>query len=502
MEEVIRERSAELQMLLEMQREGGFTPRSALARTPPQGFSTPLGVLDGEGDGEELPMAGEKRVLSSPEEVQEAVRRRLAATRRGRGEAPPLGGLLARPRGAGTSSPTTSTTDELQKVDEEAGGETAPRLVQTGQCMGAAPAVDLGPGDPLATAPVEQLAGIATGSTRGIMEAVRSRTSKLNKEEISLIGAHTERLNAVITHLLMRLAAAGRVAPEDIDGRAGQVQPVGPVAARSFASALKLGRNMAPVPISGREGPILVIRPADDQKGTIKTADDTRAALKKHIDPAKLGLQIAGVRRAGNAGVVVQTRSAKEAESLRKAVPPTLRVSSPAERKPLIALTGVDASTTTEELITDLHKQNLRDDPKWPHERIKNELRTLYRRQRRDGRVKVIAECGAELRRVLIERGRVYVGWDVVDVSDHVGVTCCNRCQQYGHPEKYCRGKALVCGKCGDEGHRAQECGSAESRCATCTRFGRPGAEAHRTAARDCPARLHAEARAAAQTSY
>ncbi|GBP88519.1 hypothetical protein EVAR_64963_1 [Eumeta japonica] len=34
-----------------------------------------------------------------------------------------------------------------------------------------------------------------------------------------------------------------------------------------------------------------------------------------------------------------------------------------------------------------------------------------------------------------------------------LGVTCCRKCQQYGHPEKFCRSKE-VCSGCGLTGHR------------------------------------------------
>lgn len=168
-----------------------------------------------------------------------------------------------------------------------------------------------------------------------------------------------------------------------------------------------------------------------------------------------------------------------------------------------MALTGVDASTSAEEIMGHLITQNLQGEQKeWTEARMKRDFKVLYRRERRHGRSKVVAECSPELRRLLVERGRIYIGWDVVEVTDHLGVTCCSRCQQYGHPEKYCRAKGVVCGKCGEDGHKSEECQCPQTRCATCKKFGRPGAETHRTASRDCPARQHAESRVAAETKY
>ncbi|GBP97330.1 hypothetical protein EVAR_103843_1 [Eumeta japonica] len=83
----------------------------------------------------------------------------------------------------------------------------------------------------------------------------------------------------------------------------------------------------------------------------------------------------------------------------------------------------------------------------------------------------------------------MYIGWEVVEVCDYLGVTCCRKCQQYGHPEKFCRSKDEICGKCGAVGHRRDDCTSQEEKCATCHRFGKRDAHTHTTAAANCPAR-------------
>ncbi|PZC70716.1 hypothetical protein B5X24_HaOG215012 [Helicoverpa armigera] len=124
-------------------------------------------------------------------------------------------------------------------------------------------------------------------------------------------------------------------------------------------------------------GPAVAIYPAEDQRGVIKTADDTRRTLLDAVHPGRLGLQIAGVRKVGNAGVIIQTASAAAADTLRKAVPPTLHTAEPSERQPLIALTGVDKDTSLDEVLDDLKEQNLQEEPEWTRERIEKELRLL-----------------------------------------------------------------------------------------------------------------------------
>ncbi|PZC73931.1 hypothetical protein B5X24_HaOG208503 [Helicoverpa armigera] len=274
-------KAEELQALSELRRAGGFAPRTSLARTPPQGFATPMSehLLDqpiSSPSDELFPQPGDKRsaMLTSPEDVQAAVRRRVNERKVARDGMPPIGGLLSRP-----ASPAATPRQPQAQVDQ------------------------------LADAPLEQLAGMATASTQGIMEAVRSKSSKLNKDEMAAIGVHTERLLAVVTHLTLRLATAERAAQ-----RLPVAEPAAPTPL-SFANALRLGKTTAPVPIVPPPGPAVAIYPAEDQRGVIKTADDTRRTLLDAVHPGRLGLQIAGVRKVSNTGVIIHTASAAAADT-------------------------------------------------------------------------------------------------------------------------------------------------------------------------------------------
>ncbi|GBP79650.1 hypothetical protein EVAR_45759_1 [Eumeta japonica] len=65
------------------------------------------------------------------------------------------------------------------------------------------------------------------------------------------------------------------------------------------------------------------------------------------------------------------------------------------------------------------------------------------------------AEREPELRYQVIAMDRVYIEWEAIVVYDHIDVTCCYKCHQYGHPAAHCRSKDIVCSKCGDVGHEA-----------------------------------------------
>ena len=461
---------------MEAEEGAGFAPRRSLARTPPQGFSAT--ALGAEGEFGETrtqavsPAYGTpstqptKRPLTSPLEAESLAMRRKT----GRSDAvPPMAGIL-------TSAPTVAAPE---------------------QGMGQLSTVRI---DSLAEATVAALTGLATSATQGIMDAVRAKTSRLNKDEVAAIGSHTERLSAVIAHMAVRLAAAeAKLAAQPIVA-APPTQP----REVTYANMLKLPQYKEPVEMGAREeGPVLAFYPAADKAGEIKSADDTKAVLKKAIDPAKLFVQVSRVRKVGNAGVVVQTTNEAAASRLKDAMPPSLRVAEPKRRQPLICFHRLDGNPKFEEVLIALHDQNFREDDAWPLDRIRSEAKGAFKKNRAHGAATaVIFACSPALREALLSKGRVFIGWQAVEVTDFVGVTCCNKCQQYGHPEKFCRSKEVVCGRCGNLGHGSEKCKSELICCATCKRFGKKESETHRTASRDCPARIYAEKRCIEMTQY
>ncbi|GBP87564.1 hypothetical protein EVAR_65185_1 [Eumeta japonica] len=119
----------------------------------------------------------------------------------------------------------------------------------------------------------------------------------------------------------------------------------------------------------------------------------------------------------------------RESEALKKA---GLRISDPKQRRPLNEL-GED----------------------WSLERIKEDCRLAFKKQRRGfSETSYVAECSPNLRSQLIKIGQVYVGWNTLEVTDYIDVTCCTKCQMFGHPERYCREKEPTCNMCGENSHR------------------------------------------------
>ena len=480
---VVSEIEEEERLLRERGIASPFT-RGGMRRTPPKGSSTPVGAPAGHIPSASLvnPAGGRSQDRSSGGQSDEPIVQ--AQTEQ---PTPTTGRLDKRP----LTSPDQVQQEKVKKRQlAGAGADAAPAAAGA---SASSPDLLL---DPLTEAPLESVLGTATLHTRGIMEAVRSKTSKLNKDETANIGANTERLTAIVGLLVARAAAAERKLEELRRTVPSPIASASPpqVAQVTYANTLKLGKSQEARAVPVRQGPSVAVYPAADQREKLKTAADTKLVLKTAVQPAKIGITISSIRPCGNGGVIVQTGMAKAAEALKKAIPPTLRTLEPKDRMPLISLSGAEQTENFEEIIENLYEQNL-EESEWTLTSLQRELKPLFRRQRGGNRCVWICQASAPLRKHLINIGRLYVGWEVVEVTDYVGVTCCRRCQQFGHPEKYCRSKSMTCGRCGEEGHKKDECKAEHTCCATCKRFNRKDAGSHVTNARECPARRHAEDR-------
>lgn len=278
-----------------------------------------------------------------------------------------------------------------------------------------------------------------------------------------------------------------------------QANPIQPQI--SYASMLKV-RGSAPVPIRPNSGHVVAFYPAEGQSEALKTAEDTKTALQKAINPTVINVQVERVRKIANAGVIVQTATREEAERLKSAAPPTLTARDAKRRQPLVALLNLKGDPALEDILLCLNSQNDIFRQNWPVSKMRTECKLAFKKSRQgDSKTTVVLECTPNFRAALLSKPTHAIGWDQIEAVDYVSVTCCRKCQNYGHPAKHCRAKEVTCGKCGETGHETEACTATTARCATCKRLGKEH-ESHRTMARDCPARINAERRSIDVTQY
>ncbi|KAI5635836.1 hypothetical protein NE865_11438 [Phthorimaea operculella] len=177
--------------------------------------------------------------------------------------------------------------------------------------------------------------------------------------------------------------------------------------------------------------------------------------------------------------------------------PARLTLEEPTKRRPKIILLGVPSSTTENELKDCIFEQNIAEkQPSFSKEKAMSSIRLSHKSGKKEAAsCNFILEVTAEIRKLLIHQGRVFINWTSCPVKDFTLVTRCYKCQQYGHSAKFCKDANPTCGHCGTTGHSIKECTKKNQpeKCATCQRFNKPST--HKTGDDNCPARKSAELR-------
>ncbi|CAH2208245.1 jg10165, partial [Pararge aegeria aegeria] len=378
-----------------------FAPRASLARTPPGSVtvdSPPVPPRKNKSPPGQPPvsMTGGKRPLTSPEERRPADKVRLCRPATP-ARVPSITGATLRPGPHQISRPATPDAEAVPTGSEQGGQEGSPMLSRASKL---------------------ELLDRVNKNLSSIMNAVTGPTSKINKEGTNAISASVQDTLAVVAALSLRLSemeaelARGNARCAELErsadlgcrGPQGSAGGPAPAATASYASALKVSSRAPSVPIPRAQGPVLAFYPASDQVEVLRTAEATKAELKRAVNPRILDVQIEKVRKIGNAGVVVQTTSPSAADRLRNAAPATLRVSEPKKVAPKVCLRGIDGNPESEEVLLALHDQNLRGSD-WSLEKLRAQTK-IFKKNGRFGTTTVVLECPSDLREALLNKER------------------------------------------------------------------------------------------------
>lgn len=264
-----------------------------------------------------------------------------------------------------------------------------------------------------------------------------------------------------------------------------------PVPAATFANAVKKSSNsfLRPVALSS-----VAIYPNDKQK----TSNETKNVIQKLISPEEMKLQVRGLRKTRNGGVIISTEKKDDIQKLKETVQKStlgLTVDEPQKRRPRIIIIGVPTSLPENEVYKCIFEQNLTE--KIPSLTLDAYL-DLIKLSHKSGKkgtesCNYIIEVPANIRKALISQDRVFINWSSCPIRDFTLVTRCFNCHKYGHAAKTCKEEKPTCGHCGDLGHKSNECtkNAEPPKCATCLRFKKPSN--HKTGDNDCPAKKNAE---------
>lgn len=81
----------------------------------------------------------------------------------------------------------------------------------------------------------------------------------------------------------------------------------------------------------------------------------------------------------------------------------------------------------------------------------------------------IVIEVSPILRKVLLQKGSVFVGWKKSVISDYIRVVRCYKCCGFGHYSKDCKELNSSCSKCSGT-HCFKDCKSESNQCVNCTK--------------------------------
>ena len=125
----------------------------------------------------------------------------------------------------------------------------------------------------------------------------------------------------------------------------------------------------------------------------------------------------------------------------------------PRKRNPLLIIYDLPSKKTNEKITETLFHQNLEETMNF------EEFNQKFKTGPRDrDTVHHVAEVSPDLRKLLLNRNRVYHAFTSHNIRDYIVVPRCLKCEHLGHVKKYCKQEKTVCMHCGEQDHVKSEC--------------------------------------------
>lgn len=211
--------------------------------------------------------------------------------------------------------------------------------------------------------------------------------------------------------------------------------------------------------------PTILIRPKQGE-----TLKDTRMRITRTIQRNdQINFQMIQTKTA----LILQMASTQDEEKLLNH--PNMKnnfdMSNRSEKKnPLMIIYGIPTEMKEAEVIEELLVRNLQSITDEQRQLIKPRFKTGPRNQ---DRYHLVFEVPRQVRQILLQNPKVYIGYEVTNVKDYLVVTTCLKCFDYGHIANYCKNDPR-CGTCGEKGHKKSECRDKEKKvCLPCYQRGK-----------------------------
>lgn len=346
-----------------------------------------------------------------------------------------------------------------------------------------------------------------------ITQTINESKNKLNKEEKSIILGSIEEIRRGLTAMAISHATTTSRSQALMESQLGIHEKLDKILSsgvqhssssedfpkrKSYAGAASGAPPSKTIIMNGLERPTPTLQPTVLFYPIVpegKTSEDLQKNLTTILNPKKDGFQVVRTRKIKGAGIALQTTTPGGLSNIKKVEDKLsakgIKMVNPLGRLPKIVLYDVPKGDATNDpaLFQEIFENNLAGKCNLSKE---DHIRTMRRvslfGKRDQGTMNMIITCHPEARKVLIDSGLCFLGWNACRTRDYLGATRCFKCQQYGHISKSCTQESITCRHCAATGHDLEDCPKKAQAavCATCTRFKKPAN--HPTGDRACPA--------------
>ncbi|KAF2895053.1 hypothetical protein ILUMI_11119 [Ignelater luminosus] len=196
--------------------------------------------------------------------------------------------------------------------------------------------------------------------------------------------------------------------------------------------------------------------------------------LKTNVQPSKLTVPIAKVKKIKTGEVIVECVNKKDIERLATVINTLQKLQSKEIIKgnPRLILNNIDKNLDKTTLLKIISKNNREVvESCGGIDSFKQQVKEKFRLGGRDKdrSVSVVLKVTSEARKEFLKR-RIILEWESVYAKDYISLVQCYKCYRFGHKSDKCKESIQICGKCGNKGHDFQNCKSNDTNCIVCVR--------------------------------
>lgn len=289
-----------------------------------------------------------------------------------------------------------------------------------------------------------------------LLEAVQDPIKKFNKDQQNTITLKANKILVLMGHIAIELTETkARLAMMD---KPEIASTAGSVKADSYASSAGKMRY-----IQKKNEYCVLISPKQNNNDSMETL---QKKIQEKIKIGKLRINVDGFKKISNNRLIIKCFKREDATKLQKEISKEIKDVETKElekKKPTLVFKGIYNDYNKEEFIEDLIEQNEYLKYSSDNKDI-NSLLNVKKvvKNKFNDTSNYIVEVDKEVRRMILQREKINIGYQRIYVEDANPIFQCYHCLRFGHTAVRCLQKdkdAASCTYCGDA-HTHNACGN------------------------------------------